>query len=68
MKCPVCGCLSFYLKDPDDAFETHEFDLKAGEPAFQSGSIEMLNDDTEAFCNTCAWHGRFAELKNHGST
>ena len=68
MKCPICGCLSFYVKDPDDAFETHEFDIKDGEVVFQFDSSGMLNPDTETYCNNCAWHGRFVELKPSGDT
>jgi len=36
MKCPFCGCQSFYLKDPDDEYETYEFDLEKGEVNFHS--------------------------------
>ena len=34
MKCPICGCEKFYLKDPDDEYETYEFELSDGEVAF----------------------------------
>jgi len=27
MKCPVCGSLNFFVKDPDDAYETYDFEL-----------------------------------------
>ena len=30
-KCPVCGSLSFFVKDPADEYETHEFMLVDGE-------------------------------------
>jgi len=36
MKCPFCGCQSFYLKDPDDEYETYEFDLEKDEVNFHS--------------------------------
>ncbi len=36
MKCPFCGCQSFYLKDQDDEYETYEFDVKKGEVNFNS--------------------------------
>ena len=44
MKCPLCGCVSFYVKDPDDAYETYEFDWRDGrvrmiEPV---GYLDML--------------------------
>jgi hypothetical protein len=34
MKCPLCGCKTFYLKDPDDEYETYEFELHDGKVAF----------------------------------
>jgi len=32
MKCPVCSCANFYIKDPEDEYETYEFELKDGQP------------------------------------
>ena len=29
-KCPVCGSLNFFVKDPADEYETHEFTLVDG--------------------------------------
>ena len=57
-KCPFCGCKTFYVKDPDDEYETYEFDLKEGEAVFKEGEEGSLEctEDTEAFCNDCAWH------------
>ena len=69
MKCPVCGSLNFFVKDPDDKYETHEFELKGQDVVFNSGAAEFhhpdLKADTEVFCEKCAWHDRFKELKNH---
>lgn len=65
MSCPVCRSTSFYVKDPDDPFETAEFDVGGGAPVFQDaeGQAPELTADSEVFCNVCAWHGRLDELK-----
>jgi hypothetical protein len=67
MECPVCGCLHFYIKDPDDEYEIYEFEFKDGKAAFDgdegAGSAE-LKDETETYCNRCSWHGRFGDLSN----
>jgi hypothetical protein len=64
MKCPTCGSLQFYAKAPDDEFEEYRFSLQ-GERVVphpdNADSLEMT-DQTEAFCERCAWHGRLAEL------
>ncbi len=66
MKCPVCGCQGFYVKDPDDEFETYEFTLGDGGISFESGTdaaeAPALEDGTETFCNKCSWHGKLGEL------
>ncbi|MGD8992634.1 MAG: hypothetical protein PVI00_14350 [Desulfobacterales bacterium] len=68
MKCPVCGSLNFYVKDPDDEFETCEFELKGEDAVFDSEAAESdcakVDSDTEVFCEKCSWHDRFQELKN----
>ena len=28
MKCPTCGSQRFFVKDPEDEDDTHEFDLE----------------------------------------
>ncbi len=67
MGCPFCGCKSFYLKDPDDEYETYEFDLKGDEAVFSEdvGESEApeIGDATETYCSKCSWHGKFHELK-----
>jgi len=40
MACPFCGCEHFYVRNPDDEYETCEFDLKGGEPVFTSEDKE----------------------------
>jgi hypothetical protein len=70
MKCPFCGCQSFYLKDPDDEYETYEFDVEKDEVNFNRGANESdmpeLGEKTRCYCNQCAWNGNFGELKNYG--
>lgn len=66
-KCPVCGCLKFYVKDPDDEFETYEFECRDGEVCFEEISEDEacpeIDNDTETYCNKCAWHDKFNKLK-----
>jgi len=65
MKCPDCGCESFYVKDPDDQFSIFEFDLKEGTIVPRSTEEETLDveEETETFCGRCAWHDKFKTLK-----
>jgi hypothetical protein len=67
-KCPVCGCQDFYVKNPDDDFETFEFKIRDNQICFESGIEEgdapEVVEDTEAFCDRCAWHGKTKELKD----
>ena len=67
MKCPDCGAQRFYVKDPEDQYSLCEFSL-------ENGMVEYLNDktkedhlevadDTETFCDRCAWHDTFKTLK-----
>jgi len=66
MKCPLCGCVDFYIKDPDDAYETYGFSWRDGNVEFASDvdstSCPEVCDDTEIFCDKCSWHGRSKEL------
>ncbi len=66
-KCPVCGCVQFYVKDPDDEFEVYEFECRKGQVCFDPGAETSgcpdINDQTEVFCNACVWHDRFEKIK-----
>ena len=70
MKCPFCGCQSFYLKDQDDEYETYEFDVEKGKvnfyPEVNESDVPELQKETRCYCNQCAWNGMFGELKNSG--
>jgi hypothetical protein len=66
MKCPICGCKNFYVKDPEDEYETYGFELKDGEVSLDdqddTGELE-IDSDTETYCDKCSWHGKLQELK-----
>jgi hypothetical protein len=66
-KCPVCSCRRFYVKDPDDQYETYEFECKDGIVRFDESLNEDkcpdIYEDTETYCNACAWHDKFSKLK-----
>jgi hypothetical protein len=66
MKCPICGSHDFFVKDPEDAYETYEIAIKEGElslcdPA-EAGELQLV-PDTETYCDKCSWHGKLQELK-----
>jgi len=66
MACPLCGCDRFYVKNPEDEYETFEFDLKNGEVHFTSEEAQSdcpeIREDTETYCDNCAWHGKRKEI------
>ena len=66
-KCPLCGSQRFYVKDPEDEYEIYEFDLNEGEVLFDPETNEeeppAIVEETETYCNTCAWHDKFKALK-----
>lgn len=67
-KCPLCGSKAFYVKDPDDPYETYEFECKDGEicfdPEMESSDPPEIQENTETFCNKCSWHDRFDKLED----
>ncbi len=66
-QCPLCGCEKFYVKDPDDEYETYTFECQDGEICFDPEAAECdpatLKSDTETFCDRCAWHDRLEAIK-----
>jgi hypothetical protein len=66
MKCPACRSENFYLKDPEDEYEIYSFSIKDGSVCFDTDSdspkAPAMCDDTETYCNQCAWHGKFGLL------
>jgi hypothetical protein len=68
MKCPICGCEKFYVKNPEDEFETFEFRIDDGRVAHGSetgADVPEVGIATETFCNKCSWHGKLGELKKN---
>ncbi|MGD9330732.1 MAG: hypothetical protein PVJ53_05435 [Desulfobacterales bacterium] len=65
MKCPTCGSLEFYAKDPDDEYEEYRFTLQGDAVVPDPTSTDALEiiQQSEAFCERCAWHGRLDQLK-----
>lgn len=66
-KCPDCGSQNFYVKDPGDQYAITEFEMRSGEiiisdTVAESDPIEIV-DETETFCDRCAWHDKFKTLK-----
>ena len=67
MKCPVCGSINFFVKDPDDEYETYDFELKGDRVVFNPGAADIspeVKPDTDVFCERCSWHDKFQQLKN----
>ena len=71
MKCPLCGCAKFYVKDPEDEYGTYEFAWRDGNVEFDAdvdpATCPELSDDTEVFCDQCSWHGGTKELNDAGA-
>jgi hypothetical protein len=66
MKCPTCGCQLFFVKDPDDEYEIYEYEVREGSvvPRDEADAQDCpeIRDDTEIYCDRCAWHGAIREL------
>jgi len=66
MKCPVCGSEQFYVRDQDDEYEIYPFNCREGsvcfDPDVDLSKAPVISDDTETFCNQCAWHGKLRTL------
>lgn len=66
MKCPDCGAQQFYVKDPEDQYSLYEFEFKEGRIVYtdaETGGLSVkIEEDTETFCNRCAWHDKFKSL------
>ncbi len=67
MKCPLCRSQHFYVKDSEDAYEIYPFNCSEGpicfDPDVDPSGIPPIDDETETYCNQCAWHGKYQELK-----
>lgn len=69
-KCPLCGSLRFYVKDSEDEYEFHEFELNGGKIVFrgerEAELPQQVEAETETYCSKCAWHGKFRSLGRTG--
>ena len=68
-KCPLCGSLSFYVRDREDEYEIHEFDLMGGKIVSRGEAGTALPEaegETETYCCKCAWHGKLRSLGRNG--
>ena len=67
MQCPLCKKKRFYLKDPEDPYETYAFSSDSGGISFDSGldapAVPELSEETRIYCNHCSWNGRFREIQ-----
>ncbi len=67
MKCPDCGAKRFYVKDPEDQYNISSFDLVKGVIEYLDVTTEedpiAVSQETEVFCDRCAWHDKFKTLK-----
>ena len=63
MKCPTCGSVRFYAKDPEDAYEEYRFALQGDSVVPETADTLDIIRQSEAFCERCAWHGRLDQLK-----
>lgn len=66
MACPVCRCEKFYIKNPQDSFETREFEYKNGQINYtdEDGDAPDLEvtQECEIYCQRCAWHGPVKQM------
>ncbi len=67
MECPDCGAQEFYVKDPEDQYNITEFDLEKGVINYSTEDADSdplpVDDETETYCDRCAWHDKFKVLK-----
>jgi hypothetical protein len=63
----MCGCRKFFVKDPDDEYEVFPFDVADGEVHFDANvnadEAPKVEDETETYCEDCAWHGKLNDMK-----
>lgn len=66
MACPVCRCESFYIKNPQDRFETRDFEYKNGLVKYTETDDDVVGlevtPECEIYCQRCAWHGPLEEI------
>ena len=67
MKCPVCDCKYFNLKDPDNPYRYYKFKCDGEDVVFEDDvTVDQLDQNGAAMtahCLQCVWQGSLAELK-----
>lgn len=67
MACPICRSHEFYVKDPDDEYETYDFKCQDGQIKFDDPDCPTRADDITpehtVFCQRCAWKGPYKNAK-----
>ena len=58
---------SKHEQDPEDQYELFEFELKEGKIISSDKETEStpleVGEETETYCDKCAWHDKFKTLK-----
>ena len=64
MNCPICGCLNFFVKNPEDEYDIHRFSVNGGGVCFHDASEAppVVDGETRVYCERCAWHGRLRTI------
>ena len=67
LQCPDCRAQDFYVKDQDNKFNISEFSVATGKVEYVEDPAEdehiPVSDDTEIYCDRCAWHDKFNKLQ-----
>jgi hypothetical protein len=63
MKCPTCGSVHFYARDPEDEYEEYRFSLQGEEILPETADALAVIRQSEAFCERCSWHGPLGDLE-----
>ena len=65
-KCLVCGCVKFYAKNPEDEYDTYEFECRDGNISPDTDpdeAFQKIAENSEIYCNDCTWHDTFGKIK-----
>ena len=66
MKCPVCSCEYFYVKNPDNPYKYYQFTCKDGQVHFgaevNEDEVPDITDETQTHCIQCVWQGEYGKL------
>jgi hypothetical protein len=64
---PHCGCITFYVKDSDDEYETYEFGINDGEAVLSKevnvSECPATDGENRINSNECAWYGKLMKAK-----